>query len=113
MSTETYDAVINKDYEIKMNFVKQYIDPEKVFIEIHNGEVYHILLHIDQEIRLVVFNEDEFSKFINGGSVIAFNDNHKQLNYQTLGLQKIRDYIKDSLPQQKYNNFEKWALMYI
>ena len=106
----TYSEVLDGGYKIKMEFMERFINPELVFVEIHDGQVFHIMIMFDNKLRLIVFNEDEFSKLHDGGRVVSFNDNHEGLNARSSDKQKIYDYLKVTLPPEKFHNFEKWAI---
>jgi hypothetical protein len=104
----TYDDLIEDDVHIKERFLNQCIDPEHVFVTIHNNHIFHVLKAFPHPIRCVCFREDEFTRFIKDGTVIAFKETHKGCEATYEGEELILKFMEANLPFEKYSRFEGW-----
>ena len=103
-----YEQMIDQNEQIKQDFLNRCIDSELAFVVIDRNIIFHVLESFPHPIRVVAFREDEFSKFINDGTVIAFKKNHEGCLAQHEGKDNILEFMKLNLPFEKYSIFEKW-----
>jgi hypothetical protein len=102
-----YEQMIDQNEKIKYDFLKKCVDSKLAFVTLDRGIIFHVLKSF-HPLRVVAFREDEFSKFINDGTVIAFKKNHEGCLAMHEGEDKILEFMKLNLPFEKYSQFEKW-----
>ena len=104
----TYDQIIKEEERIKIKFLKQCVKPEIGFVTLHNEHIFHVLNAFPHPLRCVCFKEEEFDRFIQDGTVIAFKKTHEGCVAQYEDQDLILEFMKVNLPFEKYAEFEAW-----
>lgn len=104
----SYNDLIGNDEAIKIKFLNQCVDPEHVFVTIHNDHIFHVLKLFPHPLRCVCFRENEFSRFFKDGTVIGFKKTHEGCVAQYEDQDLILEFMRVNLPFEKYSEFEAW-----